>query len=671
MGSRRSRFSSSVVSYRRILCLLLAVGLLAAMSVAVRRVRHEAQARYVEIVMDDADFASLARSYGYDQRAFLRALKAAGLTSLAVAEELGSGVSSSGGGTVYAGTTLLAQSRIAALSDPVLGRLARSGGLRADEVYLIAYDAATAARYRAQLGLKFAPATVRVLRAKLPVIFAIRTQSDYFASVGLGLPEERVALAQRLELDLAPRLQNDERFTAPQIDALATSATAGSRARTLIFFGLRNAVLGYPASIDATAAMFVRTKINFGDIETYDTKQVQSGADDLARKIPGRIVRVQAISKIEQDKLQPRDIIERYLLGVRERNIRVIYLRPFAHQWDVGKGPLSIEATNVEIVRHIADGVKRDGYRLGGASPIYPFIIQPWVIALVSLAVPAMLLLLLDVLGVRGRPIFAICVAVDILIVLAGYLAHHDMLARKALGLSAGILFAVAAVATVAPYFRRAPAASLRAAIVEGLRVLGLGTGVTLGGALVVVGLLSTPLTMVEADRFAGVRLLLLLPPVIALALYLLTPLWGARVANPVTAAATPVRLYGLVAGIIIVGAAYILQARSGNQSDISPSSFELGLRSHLTTILSVRPRFKEFLIGFPALMLVPVLSIADRRRIGWLLVLAIGVGLGDVVDTFSHLHTPLAISLLRVVNGAVLGAIAGIAAIAMYRRVR
>jgi hypothetical protein len=659
------------VTYRRLLLILLAVGLAAAAYVAVRRVHHEAQARYVEIVMDDADFAALARSYGYDQRAFLRSLKAAGLTSLAVAEELGSGVSSSGNGAVYAGTTLLAQSRLGPLGDPVLAGLARGGGLRPDEVYLIAYDAPTAARYTRQLALKFAPKTVRVLRAALPTIFAIRTQSDYFAAVGLGLSADRVALTRLLGLDLAPRVQNDERFDAAQIDALVASATAGARARTLIFFGLRNAVLGFPANLDATAEMFRRTKLNFGDIETYDPKQIQAGSEDLARKIPGRIVRVQAISKVEADKLQPRDIIERYLLGVRERNIRVIYLRPFAHQWDVGKGPLSIEATNVELVRRIAEGVKRDGYRLGGASPIYPFVVQPWLVILVSLAVPAMLLLLLDTLGVSGRRT-ALCIfGVDVLVVVAGYAIHHDLLGRQALALAGGILFPVAGIATIAPWFRASPAPSLRAALGHGLSAMGIATGVTLAGALVVIGLLSTPLTMVEVDRFAGVKLLLLAPPIIALALYVLTPLWGARVDDPRAVADAPVRLYQLALGVLIIGGAYVLQARSGNASDITPSSFELALRAHLTSILSVRPRFKEFLIGFPALALVPALGIADRRRFGWLVVLAIGMGLGDVVDTFSHLHTPLAISLLRIVNGVVLGALVAALAIVVYRRVR
>jgi len=48
---------------------------------------------------------------------------------------------------------------------------------------------------------------------------------------------------------------------------------------------------------------------------------------------------------------------------------------------------------------------------------------------------------------------------------------------------------------------------------------------------------------------------------------------------------------------------------------------------------------------------------------------LAIGVGVGDVIDTFSHLHTPLEVSILRVINGFVLGALIGIVAIWIYRR--
>lgn len=633
--------------------------------VAVRRELHEHRANRVELVMDDQDFQSLARSYAYDQRAFLIALRRAGLTSLAVQEELGGQVSSAPEAAFYAGTALLDQARLTGFRDPVFARLAVHG-IRSDEVYLVAYDAPTAARYARQLPLKFSARAVRVLRAKLPVVYAIRTQPDYFGTVGLGLPDDRVALARELGLALVPRLQNDERFRAPQIDALLREEIAGNHAHTVVFFGLRNQVLGYPDNIDATADAMRADKLDFGTIETYDVKQDQAGNESLAEDLPSQTVRVQAISKVEQDKLRPEEIVQRYDLGVRERNVRVVYLRPFAHQW-AGR---SIEATNVELVRQIAQGVRAAGLRLGPATPFDRFETRWWEIVLASLAVPAILLLLLLEFG-YADPRWAIAViAVDVLLVLVGFAVHHDMAARKLLALIGALAFPIAAFVAIAPALRASRAPSTGAAILDGLRVLAIATLVTLGGVLVVVGLLSTPLTMLEVDRFSGVRLVLIAPPLLFLLLYLFVPRWGSNV-TPRQLAAAPVTVLQLVAGIVVLGAGYLVLVRSGNQSDIAPSGLELALRAHLTTLLEVRPRFKEFVVGFPALMLAGALVPSDRARWGWLFALAIGVGLGDVVDTFSHLHTALAISSLRLVNGAVIGAIVGAIAIVAYRRFR
>jgi hypothetical protein len=651
--------------YRRILFAVLIVGLLACLTIAVRRERHEHRANRVEIVMDDQDFQSLARSYAYDQRAFLIALRRAGLTSLAVQEELGGQVSSSPGAAVYAGTALLDQARLTGFHDPVFAKLAVHG-IRSDEVYLVAYDAPTAARYARQLPLKFSARAVRVLRSTLPVVYAIRTQPDYFGTVGLGLPEDRLALVRELGLALVPRLQNDERFAGPQIDALLHDAIARNRAHTVVFFGLRNQVLGYPDNIDATANAMRADKLNFGTIETYDPKQDQAGNESLAKDLPNQTVRVEAISKPEQDKLRPEEIVQRYDLGLRERNVRVVYLRPFAHQW-AGR---SIEATNVEIVRQIAQGIRAAGLRIGPASPFDRFELRWWEIALASLAVPAIVLLLLLEFGLGDRRWAIAFIAVDVLLVVAGFAVHHDMAVRKLLALGGAIAFPIAGFVAIAPALRAPRAASAGTAILDGIRVLAIATLVTLGGALVVVGLLSTPLTMLEIDRFSGVRLVLLGPPLLFLLLYLFTPRWGASVA-PKRLAEAPVTVLQLVAGVVLLGAGYLVLVRSGNQSDIAPSSLELALRAHLTTLLQVRPRFKEFVVGFPALMLAGALLPGDRARWGWLLALAIGVGLGDVVDTFSHLHTALGVSLLRLVNGAVIGTIVGAIAIVAYRRLR
>ena len=60
---------------------------------------------------------------------------------------------------------------------------------------------------------------------------------------------------------------------------------------------------------------------------------------------------------------------------------------------------------------------------------------------------------------------------------------------------------------------------------------------------------------------------------------------------------------------------------------------------------------------------------VEHRRVAGWLLALGIGVGIGDVIDTFSHLHTPLLISMQRIGNGVAIGAILGVLVIWIYRR--
>lgn len=656
------------MTYRRLLYVLLALGLLAALHVTERRDRQERAASSVEIVMDDGDFAFLARSYGYDQERFLADLKGAGLTSLAVSEELGAALPGSGHATAYTGGALLDAVRLGAVQDPIFVGLARTEALRDDNIYVVAYDAPTARRFGEQLRLKFPAPTVHVLRAALPAVWAVRTQNDYFGAVGLGLPEERVALAQRLGLHLVPRLQNDQTFDARTIEALIDSAVRNRDVTTAIFFGLRNEVLGYPDHLDVTANALRERRVNFGTIEVYDVKTLQAGNDDLARRMPARVVRVQAIGKTEQDKLRAEEIVARYLLGARERNVRVVYLRPFTHPW---KGR-DIAAANVALVSGIADGIRRSGLRVGRSEGFTRMAFAPWEIASVSLAVPAIVLLVAAAFGLAGWPWLIGAVVVDLLLVGTHFALHRDLIARQFLGLVAGIAFPTAALLAIGWAFRGEPpiAAPNANPYVRGLIVLIVATGVTLGGALIIVGLLSTPLTMTEVDRFAGVKYLLVLPALTGLAVYFFSPVLGAKI-DRAAAAEAPVRWAQLIVGVVLLAGAYVVLSRSGNQTDLTPSNFELALRAHLTDLLSVRPRFKEFMVGFPAMMLLPALVPVDLRRWGWLFVLAIALGLADVVDTFCHLHTPLAISAVRVGIGALLGALVGAVAIAVYRRVR
>jgi hypothetical protein len=307
---------------------------------------------------------------------------------------------------------------------------------------------------------------------------------------------------------------------------------------------------------------------------------------------------------------------------------------------------------------------------LGRATPIPQYHGNNRVlVGLAALAVPSIFVILLEFFGWYGRRLAAAAYGLTILVYAAGVLAHHDAFARSVIALCGALLFSTAALLVLIPAWNEVPAASSRTQFLRSLGWTLAATGVALAGALVVVGVLSSPLTMEEIERFRGVRLVLALPPLIALALYLFDRRFGAGTQRARDVFLSPVLTYQLLAGVAIVALGVLMLVRSGNDSDVSPSQFELALRHALTHVLSVRPRFKEFLIGFPCMMLLPALLPLHRRAIGWLLALGIGVGVGDVIDTFSHLHTPIEVSILRVVNGLIVGAIVGAIAIWLYRR--
>ncbi|HLX26538.1 MAG TPA: DUF5693 family protein [Candidatus Cybelea sp.] len=646
---------------------ILLVALLASLAVAFFRVRVESHANRVELAMDFTDLDAVARSYDYNPSAFLIALRRAGLTSLAVTEELGTNVGSDGKAYATTGAALANAARITPINDPLLAQLVRSHRIVDGAVYLLVSDAATYRRYRSVLPLHFSPRSVRVLRPVRPWLIEVRTQVDYFNATALGIPTDEIELAHRLGLLVVPRFQNDERFGASQIDAtFADVLRFDPKVSTVIFFGLGNQVLGYPQHLDDTAKAFKdHPFVNFGSIETYDIAQVQKGNDTLARLLPGRTVRVQAIAKTELDKIKLDDAVGRYVLGVRERNVRVVYLRPWTHQ----DGDLSIEATNVEMVKQIAGELRAAGFRLGRATPIPQYHGNNRVlVGIAALAVPSIFVLLLDFFGWHRRRIAVAAYALTVLVYVVGVALHHDATVRSALALAGALCFATAALLVLIPAWRELPSPSFGTQFARSAGWMLAATGVAMLGALVVVGVMSSPLAMEEIERFRGVRLILALPPLLALLLYCFDRRFGAA-GRPRDVFLSPVLTYQLFAGIAIVALGALMLVRSGNESDVSPSPLELALRHILTHVLSVRPRFKEFLIGFPCMMLLPALLPPHRRAIGWLLALGIGVGVGDVIDTFSHLHTSIEISILRIVNGLIVGAIVGAIVMWVYRR--
>ncbi|OGR86080.1 MAG: hypothetical protein A3A86_00750 [Elusimicrobia bacterium RIFCSPLOWO2_01_FULL_60_11] len=122
------------------------------------------------------------------------------------------------------------------------------------------------------------------------------------------------------------------------------------------------------------------------------------------------------------------------------------------------------------------------------------------------------------------------------------------------------------------------------------------------------------------------------------------------------------VRQLGLL--FLALAVLWAMLERSGNFSTLV-SGPETRLREALEDLLGARPRFKEFLIGHPLLILGVWLGKNVREgsrdeELSRACLWAGAVGLVSVANSFCHLHTPLSVTLLRTFHGAWLGALIG-----------
>ena len=100
-----------------------------------------------------------------------------------------------------------------------------------------------------------------------------------------------------------------------------------------------------------------------------------------------------------------------------------------------------------------------------------------------------------------------------------------------------------------------------------------------------------------------------------------------------------------------------LLILRSGNYFSMPQFIFEKQFREFLETIFFVRPRTKEFLIGYPFLILAFLLVDKKISRLWiWFFNMIGTVALISIINSFCHVHTPIDISIYRTLLGTILG---------------
>jgi len=173
-------------------------------------------------------------------------------------------------------------------------------------------------------------------------------------------------------------------------------------------------------------------------------------------------------------------------------------------------------------------------------------------------------------------------------------------------------------------------------------------------GIFLILGLLANTNFMMGANSFAGVKLALVLPILIIAAYFV--PKSKEKITNLLN---QKIPFYYIIVALALIFVLGVFLARSGNFTLPVPEAEKIA-RSALETVLGVRPRTKEFLIGYPFLIIAGILFLKEKKDWLWLFLAVGAVGPISLINSFSHIHTPIVISVLRSINGLALGLIFG-----------
>ncbi len=466
-------------------------------------------------------------------------------------------------------------------------------------------------------------------------------------STSIGLDPAQAAEAKAAGLIIIGRFNNPQGVSSETVrETLAWAKELGCS----IYLPQGDQVLGRRDALPATIAALKSLGIYYASPEFAKI----GGDDDVVGQAPEMVLRLHSAQVAELDKMSVPDAIDRYSKAARERNMRVLLVRPISLGADQPVADLAA------FLKGIDTQVQQDGETLGkphGFSD--PGIPKPFFVLLsVPIAVVAYFvgwrLTSKRKLRIAGRIVLALMVALCIT-----RTGLHGM------ALLASMIFPIAGFLILDDFAdgRRKP--SIRN-ILAGFAIVSL---LSVVGGLAVAGLLNGLAFYVKADEFKAVKLSVFLP-IVAVGAYYFLRLndWRTALKSPITWGASAL-------GLIILAALGFMLARTGNDSGVGASSGEIVFRNLLDKYLYVRPRTKEFLFGHPCLILATgfLLGLRSKQAAagvdgpspwgGWVaLLLMLGaVGQTDVVNTLTHLHIPVVLSLARIGEGLVIGCIIGL----------
>ncbi len=443
-------------------------------------------------------------------------------------------------------------------------------------------------------------------------------------------------------------------------------------------------VLGYPGRLDQVATKILEHGQTFCWVE-FDE---QDGGKGLANRMESsdgtiHLARLHSIPPEEMDNYDIASAVARYMRAVRERSIRVLYVRPFVRGQQLNSGseaaelpyPVKLERLNRSYFMALTAALHTAGFETAGR----PAELHRSYRMSSTLWLPIIGILLLGLLLLFGkfdsRRVAINFMAPALILLLLVYSLYYRPITRDI-----GLLFIAIAFPLVGLWLamhiymylttRLACKRNCPRRIFIALLCLAVASLFSIAGGIIIHGTLAGAEGILKLTEFRGVTISMALPILLFAAwawqAETLADAWDAAenrltgyMQRVLTLWQSPIR-YGDVAFILIaMGVIGVVLLRSGNDSLLGVLSVENLFRDGLEQTFGLRPRTKE-LIGHPLLMLF-LLSIAWRTRISVMFGIGALLAQISILNTFCHLHTPLELTITRVLLGLGLGALTGL----------
>lgn len=393
----------------------------------------------------------------------------------------------------------------------------------------------------------------------------------------------------------------------------------------------------------------------------------QRGSTQMARDLEYNVVRVFPVIEYIQERYNylgyyegAKEIENTMYRAITERNIRIIYFRPFKNSKltyfeDLDEYVKTFEGLSTRLADH--------GITLGAPKAMPYHGSSPYLLILSTLGLLILGLIILKlVFDVAERFEWVLFIIGTIGIIGLNFVAPNksiDIFAFVASNIfpTLAILFLIEFVKDILSSNK---VYTLKGVLVKTIIGLTLSIVITLIGGFYVGAIMSRSDYLIEMSYFRGVKLSLMLPMAAFVLIYLIKLGYKRDVheLDESTFFVEDVRrfftedikmYFGLLA-LVFGGIIYIYLARSGHETNIEVLNIELIFRNFLEDHLLARPRTKEIFIAFPALSASIYLACRGYRSVLFPFLLASVLGLTSVVNTFAHARAPIYLSTTRTI---------------------